>query len=126
MIIYIFGNPDLQFDSLPLRILPKLREKFPKIKFVIKDPNEEWDFLEKYLYIIDTVVDIKKVTIFKDISVFKKSPRFSLHDFDLYADLMLVKKIGKLPDCVIIGIPPNYNRNKAAKETFAIIKSILT
>lgn len=116
MNIYVFGNPDLQFDSLPIKILPKLKKKFPAIKFKIKDPNEEWDFSEKYLYIIDTVVGIKKITVFNDISAFKKSPTISLHDFDLYADLILMKKLGKLPDCAIIGIPPGYNEKRAYNE----------
>ena len=55
MTIYIFGNPDLQFDSLPIKILPKLQKKFPAIKFKIKDPNEEWANNGKCLYIIDTI-----------------------------------------------------------------------
>lgn len=119
MTIYIFGNPDLKFDSLPIKILPKLQKKFPAIKFKIKDPNEEWDFSEEYLYIIDTVVGIKKVAVFSDISIFKKSPAISLHDFDLYADLILMKKLGKLPAnrIKIIGIPPDYNKEKAYNET---------
>ena len=116
MTIYVFGNPDLKFDSLPVKIMPKLQKKFPNIKFKIKDPNEEWDFSEKYLCIIDTVIGIKKVAVFNDISVFKKSPRFSMHDFDLYADLLLMKKIKKLPNCAIIGVPPEYDAKKAYNE----------
>ena len=135
MIIYIFGNPDLKFDSLPVKILPKLRKKFPNIKFKIKDPNEEWDtFMEhgtrntehkttntdhktpNYLYIIDTVIGLKNVAVFNDISVFKKSPAISLHDFDLYADLILMKKLGKLSNLTVIGIPPDYTKEKAYNE----------
>ncbi|OWK27322.1 MAG: hypothetical protein US76_03725 [Parcubacteria group bacterium GW2011_GWA2_38_13b] len=116
MTIYIFGNADLQFDSLPIKILPKLQKNFPNINFKIKDPNEEWDFSEKCLYIIDTIIGIEKVAVFNDISVFKKSPRFSIHDFDLYADLLLMKKIKKLPNCIIIGVPPEYNAEKAYNE----------
>lgn len=123
MTIYVFGNPDLKFDALPIKILPKLQKKFPAINFIIKDPNEEWDFSEEYLYIIDTVVGIKKITVFNDISVFKKSPAISLHDFDLYADLILMKKLGKLPAnrIKIIGVPPNYELQKTLKETEKII-----
>ncbi|MEK7627544.1 MAG: hypothetical protein AAB397_03095 [Patescibacteria group bacterium] len=116
MTIYIFGNPDLQFDSLPIKILPKLQKKFPAIKFKIKDPNEEWANNGKCLYIIDTIFGTKKVAVFNDISIFKKSPRVSLHDFDLCADLILMKKLGKLTDCVIIGVPPDYAEEKAYNE----------
>ena len=31
--ILIFGNEDLKMDSLPLRILPELKQKFPQISF---------------------------------------------------------------------------------------------
>jgi hypothetical protein len=39
--IFIFGNEDLEMDSLPLRILPMLRQRFPEIDFVTTDPNED-------------------------------------------------------------------------------------
>lgn len=124
MIIYVFGNPDLQFDSLPLRILPKLQEHFPDIKFIIKDPNEEWEIPREHLYIIDTVVSINKITTFNDLSIFEKAPRISMHDFDAYANLLLLKKLGKLPACTIIGVPPNYDEHKAYNEILTIIKSL--
>lgn len=127
MIIYVFGNPDLKFDSLPIKILPELQKKFPNIKFKIKDPNEEWDFSESHLCVIDTVIGIKKVAVFNDISVFEKKPAISLHDFDLYANLILMKKLGKFTGCIIIGVPPDYAEKKAYKElTDKILKLTAT
>lgn len=122
MNIFVFGNPDFRPDSLPIRILPKLKKRFPEIRFIIKDPNEEWKIPRKHLCLIDTVVGIKKVTIFHDISVFRKSPRATLHDFDAYANLLLLKKLNKLPDCAIIGLPPHYNSKKAYNETVNLLE----
>lgn len=175
MIIFVFGSPDLKIDSLPLRILPKLQEHFPNIKFIVKDPNEEWEEIycnsnncdqlyyshqnpsqppfekgrgrrnpslvkrgggrfnkccnqdsNKHLYIIDTVINIKKITVFHDLSVFEKAPRVSMHDFDAYANLLLLKKLGKLPACTIIGVPPDYDEYQAFKETTNVITDVIT
>ena len=117
--IFIFGNQDLKFDSLPLKILPELRQRFPKIDFEVKDPNEEWDIPDN-LTIIDTVEGIKDVTVFEDLENFEKAPRLTMHDFDAYANLLLLKKLGKLKKIKIIGVPMMDE-----KKAFANVKKIL-
>ncbi len=123
MTFYIFGNPDLAEDSLPLRILPCLRKRFPESVFEIKDPNEEWDVFE-HLYIIDTVVGPKDAAIYDDISVFAKSPTMTLHDFDAHANLLFLKKLGNIKGCTIIGIPPHFSEQEACKRAVTLIHSI--
>lgn len=115
MKIYVFGNPDLDIDSLPLRILPKLQEKFLKIEFETKDPNEEWGIPEE-LIVIDTAFGINDVTIFDDLEKFASAPRISMHDFDALTNLRYLKKLGKIKKIKIIGIPPDI------KESDAILK----
>jgi len=121
--IFIFGNPELEMDSLPLRILPELRHTFPSIHFEIKDPNEEWDVPEK-LTIIDTVVDIKKVKIFEDLDSFDSAPRMTMHDFDALANLRYLKKLGKLKEVKIIGISPDIDESEALRSVRIIIKEL--
>ncbi len=104
MKILIFGNPDLDFDSLPLRILPELKKRLPKVDFEIKDSNEEWETLEN-LIIIDTVLGIDKPTVFDDLENFSAPPRVSLHDFDAYTNLKYLQKLGKIKKIKIIGLP---------------------
>ena len=41
MRVLVLGNPLIPEDSLPLKLLPKLRKKFPRIEFVEFDPNED-------------------------------------------------------------------------------------
>jgi len=122
--IFIFGNQELEMDSLPLRILPELRRAFSSIHFEIKDPNEEWGVPEK-LIIIDTVVGIKKVKIFEDLDSFDSAPRMTMHDFDALANLRYLKKLGKLKEVKIIGISPDIDESEAIKSVSKILKGLV-
>jgi hypothetical protein len=112
MIIYVFGNPDLPEDSLPLRLLPKLHQKFPHIDFQEKDPNEEWEASGE-LIILDTVQGIPAPKIFEGLEIFAAAPRVSLHDFDALANLRLLLKLGKVERVRVIGIPPDSREEEA-------------
>jgi Ni,Fe-hydrogenase maturation factor len=127
MTIFVFGNSDLSFDSLPLRILPKLREEFPNIQFEVKDPNEEWDIPEE-LIILDTVISgddtsrTKEVTVFDDIDKFTAAPRVSMHDFDALANIRLLKKLGKIKKIKIIGVPPDMDEREVVEKVRPFLK----
>ena len=108
MKIFVFGNPDLKFDSLPVRLIPELKKHFPDSEFIHIDPNEEWEVPEG-LTIIDTVLGIKNPMIFNNLLTFKKAPNITMHDFDAYANLRLLQKIGKLKDVKIFGLPPDIS-----------------
>ncbi|MFA6295052.1 MAG: hypothetical protein WC666_01355 [Candidatus Paceibacterota bacterium] len=128
MKVFIFGNPDILIDSLPLRILPQLKVLYPNIEFEVKDPNEEWDFSSRPrlearprgeasdLTIIDTAIGIKKVTVFHDLKQFALPPRLGMHDFDAFTNLRYLMKLGKINTVTIIGIPPEINEEKAIEE----------
>lgn len=102
--IFVLGNQDLGFDSLPIRLMPQLRDAFPHISFEVLDPNEDWS-VPNHMIIIDTVMGIDQVTIFDSLDVFTRSPRVTCHDFDAYANLLLLKKIGALGQVTIIATP---------------------
>ena len=128
MKVFVFGNPDLLTDSLPLRILPKLKKLFPKIEFKFQDPNEEWEVPEEMI-LIDTVFGIDKVKAFDDMKDFVLSPRYSLHDFDAAANLWYLQKLGKIKKIKIIGlpggkegIPPTISEKEVIKEVSAILR----
>src|SRR3989338_10878036 len=113
MKVFVFGNPDLDFDSFPLLILPELKKRLPEIDFEIKDPNEEWGVSESELIIIDTVVGIDKPTVFENLENFSAPPRVSAHDFDTYTNLKYLQKLGKIKKIKIIGIPPKIPEKEA-------------
>lgn len=110
MKVSVFGNPDLPFDNLPFRILPKLRERFPGVEFRAEDPNEldlpeentgEW-------VIIDTVQGIDRVCEVP-METLVAAPRVTAHDFDLGSYLLLIKKIHPDLRVRIIGVPMSSN-----------------
>jgi hypothetical protein len=118
--IWVFGNPDLEIDSLPLRLLPSLKKTFPKIEFRVLDSNEEWQVPED-LVILDTAMGVKEITIFDDLKKFESTPRVSLHDFDALTNLRLLQKLGKLKKIKIIGLPPMMEEKHALEQLKQIL-----
>lgn len=114
MKIYVFGNPLVAEDSLPLLILPQLQNKFPDIHFTVVDPNENFPPEgERDLIILDTVKGISEVTLldYSDLATIEKNP-ISPHDYDLLLHLLLLKKMEKINKVKIIGIPQKSNDKK--------------
>jgi hypothetical protein len=121
MTVFVFGNPDLPADSLAVRILPELRGKFPEIDFRLKDPNEDFE-LPEGVVVIDVVAGLEGPRVFSSFDDFQTPPRMTLHDFDLFGHLQLLKKLGKLSSKLkIIGLPPMMSE----KEAIACVTVIL-
>lgn len=124
-IIYIYGNPLLSFDNLPITLKPKLEKKFPGINFIIKDPNENIKPLNGEIVLIDTVVGLEKVTIINDINKIKTDSSYSMHDLDLGLNLKLLHKIGKLKKITILGVPPHFKEKTALEQLIQTIEELL-
>ncbi len=123
MKIFVFGNADLEEDNLPLRILSQLIEKFPKIQFEVKDPNEEWEIEdEEEINILDTAIGIKEVTVFDSLEKFGKVPRVGMHDFDALTNLRYLQKLGKIKKIKIIAVPQGFGEAEALEEIIKILK----
>ncbi len=120
--IFIFGNPDLPFDSLPLRILPRLKEKFPGIQCIMVDPNEEWNAPEE-MVVIDTVTGIEKVTVLNGLERFTAAPRVTMHDFDALAQLRYLQKLGKIKKVTVLGVPPTISEDEAYEGVSATLSA---
>jgi Ni,Fe-hydrogenase maturation factor len=103
--IYIFGNPMLPFDSLPIKVAARLQAALPDFEFIVADPNENLKPVNKELVIIDTVEWIYEVMVIDDIDKIKTEKIYSLHDFDLGYNLKLLQKLGELEKVKIIGVP---------------------
>mgnify|MGYP001582747102 CR=1 FL=1 len=121
--IHVFGNPDIAMDSLPLRMLPHLRKRFPDIHFVTLDPNEEWNILDPFV-VIDTVLGQSDVRLFRSLDEFDASPTVSVHDFDALFNLRYLAKLGKLKEVRVIGIPPEMPEEEAFTKTVATIMNL--
>jgi len=114
--IYLFGNPLLSFDNLPIRLLPDLKKEFPQIDFRVTDPNENIKPIKKELIIIDTVQGINKVMVFNNLDKIQLDKIYSPHDLDLGFNLKLLQKIGELGKVTIFGVPQNIKEEKALKQ----------
>jgi len=121
--IYVFGNPDLEMDSLPIRLIPKLQKEFPNIHFEILEPNEDWNISEN-IVVIDTVVGIKETTIFEGLKHFIDAPKLTCHDFDAYWNLRYLQKLGKLKEITILGIPPLMSPKEAFENLTKMIQKV--
>ena len=121
--IFIFGNEDLQDDSMPLRILPKLVEKFSEIEFETVDPNEDWEVPENVM-VIDTAVGIKDVTVFDSLDKFSAPSRVGMHDFDALTNLRLLWKLGKIKKIKIIAVPAEMGKSEVVEKISEILEKI--
>ncbi len=104
MKVYLVGNMLVKEDSLPIRLLPKLRMAFPHIVFEEVDPNENF-IPEEGSVIMDTVYGITKPRWFTSIDDFEQTKSVSPHDYDLAFHLKLLVKLKKISHVRILGIP---------------------
>jgi len=125
-IIYIFGNPLLEYDNTPLKLQTALSNTFSDIDFIEIDPNENLHPTNGKLTIIDTIADIDDVIIIDnmdDIDSIERNPNYSLHDLDLGFTLKLLKKIGSLKEILIFGVPQNIKKQDALKQLINLIQN---
>jgi len=117
MIVLVFGNPDFEPDSLPVRLLPEFRRRLPTVEFIHVDPNEEWE-ASGDVTVIDTALNLNEPRVFMSLDAFESAPNVSMHDFDALANLRLMQKLGKIGAVRVIALPPNLNPDTAV--TFVV------
>ena len=108
MKVYVFGNEYVAGDKRAIEIARELEDTVESISFVFVNPNEDVPFVnERHVVILDTVQGIQNVALVEGdrIDELTLSPRASVHDFDLAFQLRYLKKLNKLGEVTIIGIP---------------------
>lgn len=107
MKVYVFGNEDVPEDRKAIEAAEKLDGAIDGVSFVFVKPNEDVPFVnERHVVILDAVHGIRDVALIEDNSaLILSSPRGSVHDFDLAFQLRYLRKIDKLGDVTIIGVP---------------------
>ncbi len=121
--VYICGNPLVDNDSMPFRILEALKNALPEIRFSDFDPTENFPD-DDPLLIIDTVAGITGVKVIEDVDGFEDAPHFSLHDADLAFHLKMMKKLGKLPQVKIFGVPPEGDEKSITTKLVKMLEEI--
>jgi hypothetical protein len=120
--VYVFGNEDLSFDNQAFKVVKELENKVPKVQFIEIKLNEDLPFDNREdIYILDTVEGIDKITEISDQELDKLiiNKSVSAHDYDLGFQLKYLKKLGKIGNITIIGIP------KGGEIDYLRIQSIL-
>jgi|SRR5215216_5438964 len=108
MKVYVFGNVYVAEDRRAIEVARELEGTLDGISFVFVDPNADIPFVdEQHVVILDTVQGTRDVALVEggEIDGLILSPRGSIHDFDLAFQLRYLKKLGKLGEVTIIGIP---------------------
>lgn len=108
MKVYLFGNPDVKEDNAVFAVAEKLKGVFHGVEYIEVKPNEDLPFVdEKKVVILDTVAGINEVKLITgdDLDKIILPPRGTVHDFDLGFQLKYLKKLGKLGEVFIIGLP---------------------
>ena len=108
MKVYVFGSEDVPEDRKAIEAAEKLYHTIDRVSFIFIKPNEDVPFVnESHVVILDTVNGIRDVTLIEgdEIDALILSPRGSVHDFDLAFQLQYLRKIDKLGEVTIIGLP---------------------
>ena len=108
MNVYVFGNEHVAEDNRAIEVAGELEGAIESVSFVFVEPNEDVPFAdEARVFILDTVQGIQDVALVEGdgIDTLVLSPRGSVHDFDLAFQLRYLKKLGKLGEVTLIGIP---------------------
>ena len=122
--VFLFGNSDIEMDSLPIRLVPNLEKQFPDTTFTILDPNEEWEIPDPFV-VIDTVVGLTDIHVFRSLDEFERAPTVSMHDFDALFNLRYLAKLGKLKRVIIIGLPPEIKETEALEGVAVLLREIV-
>ena len=108
MRVYVFGNEYVAEDRRAIEVARELEGTIDGISFVFVDPNADVPFVdERHVVILDTGEGIRHVELVEGggMEGLISSPRSSVHDFDQAFQLRYLKKLGKLGEITIIGIP---------------------
>jgi Ni,Fe-hydrogenase maturation factor len=108
MNVYVFGNEHVAEDKRAIEVAGELQNIVEGVSFIFLGPNEDVPFAdEPRVVILDTVQGIRDVALVEgaEIDGLVLSPRGSVHDFDLAFQLRYLKKLGKLGEVTVIGIP---------------------
>ena len=92
------------------------------IEWRIEDPTESLEPTGDPWIILDVGVGVDRITVIEDLDQLERVKGSSVHDFDVYMELKLRKKLGKLPKIIIIVIPNYWSQRKAINSIEAVME----
>lgn len=126
MKVSVFGNPDLENDNLIVKLIPKLRKRFPEVEFRVEDPVEGLKPPKDDLWVIlDMAEGIDRVRVFEKVDKLVEVRGVSLHDYEVGTELKLLKKLGKIKDLKIIAVPMEMEEKELWREVVKRLKEVI-
>ncbi|MEM4348368.1 MAG: hypothetical protein QXN37_02255 [Candidatus Anstonellaceae archaeon] len=104
--VLVFGNPLALQDSAAIKIAKRLSSRLREVEFVPFDTSEDLEKEGERITLLDVVIGLKEPRVVKIDELELADAPLSLHGFDLLWNLLLLKKLGKLKEAIIIGVPP--------------------
>lgn len=123
-VVTVFGNIVEQKDNLVIGLLVELKQRLGEVDFVVADPTEDVEPLSDPWIILDVGMGIESVIVVDDLQQLEQVPGQSVHDFDVYLELRLREKIGRLPDIRIVIVPFDMNPDQALIEIEQALESL--
>lgn len=108
MVLYVFGNVDVPPDDRAFAIAARLKSDFPEVSFQEVVPNADLPFVnQNRVYLLDVILGLHTPTLLasSDLDRLITSSSVTAHDYDLGFQLKYLKKLGKLGEVFIIGLP---------------------
>jgi Ni,Fe-hydrogenase maturation factor len=124
-VILVSGNPLVPEDSIALRIMARLKKRFPNAEFREFDSAENLEDAGRDLIIVDAAKGIRHVTLLEGVENLEQNKVYSMHDFDLSVTLRILLKIKAIASVKLVAIPSDYPEEKAVKEAAAVISTLL-
>lgn len=115
-VVTVFGNMVEEKDNLVVGLLAELRQRLEDVDFVVADPTEDLEPASDPWIILDVGMGIDRVVVVDDLQQLEQVPGQSVHDFDVYLELRLKEKIGRLPDIRIVIVPFDMDQGQALNE----------
>jgi hypothetical protein len=118
-VVSVFGNEMEEQDNLAVRLVPELEKRFKEIEFRISDPTETLEPPSDPWVILDVGMGIEEVVVIEDLGDLDFVKGQSVHDYDVYMELRLKEKLGKLPKIKILLIPSHMPKIDALRAVVA-------
>lgn len=120
-VVHVFGNELEEQDNLVVRLVPELRHRFKQVAFRISDPTESLEPSGDPWIILDVGMGIEEVVVVEDLDDLDSVKGQSVHDYDVYMELRLKEKLGKLPKVKIIIVPYRWQEKPALAALVSIL-----
>ena len=124
-VVTVFGNPVEPQDALAVELVDDLGVHFENVDFQVVDPTENLKPQGDPWVILDVGMGLEDVLVIENLSQLEHVKGQSVHDYDVYMELRLQGKLGKLPKLKVIIIPYDMDRRKAFEKVVKILATLL-